>query len=233
MQATPFEFQRFWIFGAFYWIGFSFYSIDHVNAVQWIADRYAAPNSYSTRSRGVAGSRFGRWRSAFTACFAFLRGATDLGNRLYARELMQDSSLTRRKSWPTDRIVHVRNPNYLGGSSLALGMGLLMSRARFLFSCLGCDDFFPAADRSGGIKSDAERERGASSRNIAAGAAPDSFRLSGARGPGAEFARAGGRRSGASFLCGGFSWRSRRLQLRKNSEIVLRNHRCIAVTYII
>ncbi len=136
MQATPFEFRnRFWIFGAFYWIGFSFYSIDHVNAVQWIADRYAAPNSLHEL-------RLIRMGLGVGALLCFLCAALRTWATAYLRaNVMQDSSLHAEKIVADGPYRHVRNPLYLGGVFLALGMGLFMSRLGFVFAVLGVTIF--------------------------------------------------------------------------------------------
>ncbi|MGA8034509.1 MAG: methyltransferase [Candidatus Acidiferrales bacterium] len=136
MQATPFEFRnRFWIFGAFYWIGFTFYSIDHVNTIQWIADRYSAHDT----SHELHLIQIGLGIGAF---LCFLCAALRTWATAYLRaDVMQDSSLHAEKIVADGPYRHVRNPLYLGGGLLALGMGLFMSRLGFLFAVLGVTIF--------------------------------------------------------------------------------------------
>jgi protein-S-isoprenylcysteine O-methyltransferase Ste14 len=132
MRATPFEFRnRFWIFGAFYWIGFSLYSFDHVNVAQFVSDRIT----------GVAASKHTElplWGVATAAVFCFLCAAFRTWATAYLRaDVMQDASLHAEKIVADGPYRHVRNPLYLGGVLLAFGMGLMMSRVGFLISFFG------------------------------------------------------------------------------------------------
>jgi len=132
MQATPFEFRnRFWIFGAFYWVGFALYQIDHLNTVQWIAQHYAVPDS----PRELALIRLGLGVGAF---FCFLCAALRTWATAYLRaDVMQDGSLHAEKIVADGPYRHLRNPLYVGGMLLALGMGFFMSRVGFIFSVVG------------------------------------------------------------------------------------------------
>jgi protein-S-isoprenylcysteine O-methyltransferase Ste14 len=132
MQATPFEFRnRFWIFGAFYWLGFTFYTLDHVNVVQWIADHFAVPDSTHELSLVRLGLGIG-------AFFCFLCAALRTWGTAYLRaDVMQDSSLHAEKIVADGPYRHVRNPLYLGGMLLALGMGFFMSCLGFVFAVVG------------------------------------------------------------------------------------------------
>ncbi len=136
MKATPFEFRnRFWIFGAFYWIGFTFYNVDHVNIVQWIADRYAAPDSLHEL-------RLIRMGLGLGALLCFLCAALRTWATAYLRaDVMQDSALHAEKIVADGPYRRVRNPLYLGGVFLALGMGLFMSRLGFVFAVVGVTIF--------------------------------------------------------------------------------------------
>ncbi len=136
MKATPFEFRnRFWIFGAFYWIGFWFYRFDHMNAIAWIQSLVhrtgdAQPNSISVGGLTVA------------AVLCFLCAALRTWGTAYLKaDVMQDASLHAEKIVADGPYRFMRNPLYLGGILLALGMGLLMSRTGFVFAVVGVTIF--------------------------------------------------------------------------------------------
>jgi protein-S-isoprenylcysteine O-methyltransferase Ste14 len=155
MQATPFEFRnRFWIFGAFYWIGFSLYSVDHINVAQFVADRIhgnGAPKASEIPLIGVV----------LAAALSFLCAALRTWATAYLRaDVMQDSSLHAEKIVADGPYRHVRNPLYLGGILLALGMGLMMSRTGFLLSAIGVTIF--SLRLIGLEESNMSKERGAS-----------------------------------------------------------------------
>jgi protein-S-isoprenylcysteine O-methyltransferase Ste14 len=136
MKATPFEFRnRFWIFGAFYWIGFTFYSVDHVNAGAFIAQLVEKSGPSRPNSLPLAGV-------VIAAVFCFLCAALRTWGTAYLKaDVMQDASLHAEQIVADGPYRYMRNPLYLGGILLALGMGLMMSRAGFLFCVLGVTVF--------------------------------------------------------------------------------------------
>jgi protein-S-isoprenylcysteine O-methyltransferase Ste14 len=136
MKATPFEFRnRFWIFGAFYWIGFAFYSFDHVNAIAYILSLFQRSGEAKANSISVGGV-------AVAAVLCFLCAALRTWGTAYLKaDVMQDASLHAERIVADGPYRYMRNPLYLGGILLAFGMGLLMSRAGFLFCVLGVTIF--------------------------------------------------------------------------------------------
>jgi protein-S-isoprenylcysteine O-methyltransferase Ste14 len=132
MKATPWEFRnRFWIFGMFYWFGFALYSVDHVNAINFVTSKLVAagvPSKLPLDSIGLG----------VAALFCFLCAMLRTWATSYLRtDVMQDASLHADKIVADGPYRHMRNPLYLGGMMLAVGMGLLMSRAGFVFAVLG------------------------------------------------------------------------------------------------
>ena len=122
MKATPFEFRnRFWIFGAFYWIGFTFYSVDHVNAGAFIAQLVEKSGPSRPNSLPLAGV-------VIAAVFCFLCAALRTWGTAYLKaDVMQDASLHAEQIVADGPYRYMRNPLYLGGILLALGMGLMMA----------------------------------------------------------------------------------------------------------
>jgi protein-S-isoprenylcysteine O-methyltransferase Ste14 len=136
MKATPFEFRnRFWIFGAFYWIGFALYSFDHVNAVAYITDLIGKNGPSKPNSLPLAGV-------IVAAVLCFLCAALRTWGTAYLKaDVMQDASLHAERIVADGPYRYTRNPLYLGGILLAFGMGLMMSRAGFVFAALGVTTF--------------------------------------------------------------------------------------------
>ncbi len=136
MKATPFEFRnRFWIFGAFFWIGFALYSFDHVNAAAYITDlieRHGPSKPNSLPLTGVV----------IAAVLCFLCASLRTWGTAYLKaDVMQDASLHAERIVADGPYRYMRNPLYLGGILLAIGMGLMMSRAGFVFAALGVTIF--------------------------------------------------------------------------------------------
>ena len=132
MKATSWEFRnRFWIFGAFYWFGFALYSVDHVNAINFATNKLVAagvPAKWPLDSIGLGVAAF----------FCFLCAMLRTWATSYLRtDVMQDASLHAEKIVADGPYRHMRNPLYLGGMMLAVGMGLLMSRLGFVFAVVG------------------------------------------------------------------------------------------------
>lgn len=132
MKATDFEFRnRFWIFGGFYWIGFALYNLDRLNIIQFAVDRAIGAN-------GTHANLWLRIGLAFAASLCFLCAALRTWATAYLNaDVMQDHALHSEKIVADGPYRHVRNPLYLGGMLLAVGMGLLMSRSGFIFVVIG------------------------------------------------------------------------------------------------
>jgi protein-S-isoprenylcysteine O-methyltransferase Ste14 len=132
MKATDFEFrQRFWLISLVYWLGFSLYRFDHLNVVQWAAIS-AAPGDERQQMvilRGlfIAGALMVLLAAGLrTWAAAYLRS-----------DVVQDPSLHAEKIVADGPYRHMRNPLYLGGMLLAVGIGLLASRLGFLVIVVG------------------------------------------------------------------------------------------------
>lgn len=136
MKATPFEFRyRFWIFGAFYWIGFSLYSIDHVNAAAYITDLIEKNGPSKPGTLPLTGV-------VIAAVLCFLCAALRTWGTAYLKaDVMQDASLHAERIVADGPYRYMRNPLYLGGIVLAFGMGLMMSRAGFVLAAIGVTIF--------------------------------------------------------------------------------------------
>ena len=128
MIATELEFRhRFWSICFVYFVGFGFYRFDHLNVVdalaRWIFST-SDPDLNSVFARHLLHASFAL-SAALTTAAAWVRtwGAAYLqievvhGEDLHAEKLVADGPYR-----------HVRNPLYLGGLLLAVGMAMLASR---------------------------------------------------------------------------------------------------------
>ena len=123
MRASDFEFRyRFWIIGAIFWIGFTFYSIDHVNAAaalaNWLQPRTHWPADTIARALFFFG--------AFLVILAAL--IRTWATSFLRTEVVHDPSLHSERLVADGPYRFVRNPLYLGTTLLTLGMGLMASR---------------------------------------------------------------------------------------------------------
>jgi protein-S-isoprenylcysteine O-methyltransferase Ste14 len=134
MRATQFEFKyRFWIFGLIFFLGFSLYSVDHVNAGEAILHLFVPaldPNS----------AQGNNWmRLIFGIATLFIAGAAMY--RIWATAWLQ-TEVVHDMRQHSDRIVadgpyrHSRNPLYFANLFLALGCGFMASRLGLLFMVL-------------------------------------------------------------------------------------------------
>jgi protein-S-isoprenylcysteine O-methyltransferase Ste14 len=136
MKATPFEFRnRFWIFGAFFWIGFFLYSFDHINALAYVVHFFHKNDALRPNSLPDSGV-------IVAAALCFICAALRTWGTAYLKaDVMQDASLHAEHIVADGPYRYMRNPLYLGGIFLALGMGLMMSRAGFLLAFFGVTIF--------------------------------------------------------------------------------------------
>ena len=137
LTATEFEFRhRFWLIGLVFSLGFSLYTVDHVNVVQYVIDR--SVGSHSPLADGLA-------RSLFALAALCVLGAVLL--RTWAAAYLR-TSVVQDPGVRTEAIVadgpyrHLRNPLYLGGILVAVGFGFLASRAGFVVIVAGLALFF-------------------------------------------------------------------------------------------
>jgi protein-S-isoprenylcysteine O-methyltransferase Ste14 len=129
MKATLFEFRnRRWFIISIFLIGFEFYWLDHVQSGEWVAQFLALhfpQTSLSAWTRAVF---------VFAAVVLVLSAALRSWGTAYLQTAVMQS-----RTVVTDRLLadgpfrHVRNPLYLGNIFMAVGVGLVASRAGFIF----------------------------------------------------------------------------------------------------
>jgi len=132
MRASDFEFRyRFWIIGAIFWIGFSLYSVDHLNAAaslaNWIQPHTRWSEDILARSLLAIG--------AFLAILAAL--LRTWATSFLRTEVVHDASLHSERLVADGPYRYVRNPLYLGTTLLTLGMGLMASRLGYAVIVFG------------------------------------------------------------------------------------------------
>jgi protein-S-isoprenylcysteine O-methyltransferase Ste14 len=124
LAATAWEFRhRFWIFGAWFWISFSLYQVDHRMFGQSLAEFFA----------GLAHreATLGDIRLVF--CFAVLLTIIAALLRTWATayirpEIMVDGAVHTHTVIAEGPYRYVRNPLYLGTNLLTLGYSVMASR---------------------------------------------------------------------------------------------------------
>lgn len=131
--ASDFEFKhRFWIFGAIFWLAFASYSIDHQNAGAALADWIAGLR------HAQAGDAEYHVVFAIAALICMAAAALRTWATAYLNpEVMVDKHLHTTRLVADGPYRHVRNPLYLGNIVLAVGFGLMASRAGFVLLVLG------------------------------------------------------------------------------------------------
>jgi hypothetical protein len=138
--ASAWEFRyRFWIFGAWFWISFGAYQIDHKNFGQAIAETLC----------GFAHREVTRFDMhlvfMISVLLAVLAAAIRTWATAYIRpEVMVDGALHSHTVIAEGPYRFVRNPLYLGTNLLALGYSLMASR---LGAALLVTGEYPSASR--------------------------------------------------------------------------------------
>lgn len=121
--------HRFWIFAVIFWAGFALYGIDRVNAgvaLLHLVDPALDPGS-------AAGERALRAIFGTAAVFVVLAAALRTWATAYLRtDVVHDTRLHADTLVASGPYRYVRNPLYLGGLLLAIGFGLVASRAGFI-----------------------------------------------------------------------------------------------------
>jgi protein-S-isoprenylcysteine O-methyltransferase Ste14 len=132
MRASDFEFRyRFWIIGAIFWLGFSLYSVDPVNAALAIAHWLQPHTRWSADviARGLF---------AFGALLTILAALLRTWATSFLRsEVVHDAALHSNILVADGPYRYVRNPLYLGTTLLTLGMGLMASRLGYAVIVFG------------------------------------------------------------------------------------------------
>ncbi|HTZ99144.1 MAG TPA: isoprenylcysteine carboxylmethyltransferase family protein [Candidatus Aquilonibacter sp.] len=159
MKATQFEFrQRVWLIMLLFWGSFGLYAVDRVNVADWAAHRIAPANPASQLL-------VVRLVFAFSA-FLLLLAA---GLRTWAAAYLQ-STVVHDAQLHAETIVadgpyrYMRNPLYLGGVLLAVGLGFLASRSGFVVIVAGLTILYLRL--MGLEESNLEREQGESYREF-------------------------------------------------------------------
>jgi protein-S-isoprenylcysteine O-methyltransferase Ste14 len=124
LKATEWEFRnRFWLFGAIFWVGFGLYAIDHVNVVELLIDRSVGHDSPNDML--VARLAFG-----FGALLMLLAALIRTWGGSYLRAIVvHDANLHSEKVVADGPYRHVRNPLYLGNLLMACSFALMASRS--------------------------------------------------------------------------------------------------------
>ena len=131
MRATQFEFeQRFWFIGFIFALGFFLYNVDKTNAALWllhVAAPSVDPNSDHgnnlARSIFVAGALLVFLAAAFrTWATAYLKTEVVHDQVQHSEDLVADGPYR-----------YLRNPLYFANLPMAAGIGLLASRAGWIF----------------------------------------------------------------------------------------------------
>lgn len=127
MRATEAEFRyRFWVIGAIFWVAFSCYSFDRVNAGAAIARWLAGPSVdfHSPHFRLMLHLIF----AGATAITAAGVGIRTWGAAYLKSTVVHDLSLHNEALVADGPYRHVRNPLYFCSVLLGAGIGLMASR---------------------------------------------------------------------------------------------------------
>jgi protein-S-isoprenylcysteine O-methyltransferase Ste14 len=129
MRATKFEFeQRFWIFGAIFWIGFGLYGIDHKNFAVGLL-QIIAPSMDDAHATVVVRLFF-----CFGAILVFFAAWIRTWATSYLRaEVVHDTIQHSESLVAAGPYRHVRNPLYFANLFMAAGAGVMASRIGWAF----------------------------------------------------------------------------------------------------
>ncbi|HZS56506.1 MAG TPA: isoprenylcysteine carboxylmethyltransferase family protein [Bryobacteraceae bacterium] len=131
MCATKFEFeQRFWVFGAIFFVGFFLYQIDHLNAAAALLGLLAP----SVNLDSSQGGHLLRLIFAIGVLLVFFAAAYRTWATAYLRtEIVHDMSLHSESIVAAGPYRYSRNPLYFANLFMAAGIGLMTSRAGWFF----------------------------------------------------------------------------------------------------
>jgi protein-S-isoprenylcysteine O-methyltransferase Ste14 len=134
VRATKFEFEhRFWIIMAIYLVGFALTGTDHTSFVVWLR-HWIVPSA----ARGSAEAEmFARIVITIGALLAFVSAAIRTWGAAYLRtDVVHDTAQHSEALVADGPFRYVRNPLYFANLPMAAGIGVLASRAGFIFLVL-------------------------------------------------------------------------------------------------
>jgi protein-S-isoprenylcysteine O-methyltransferase Ste14 len=134
VRATRFEFEkRFWIICAIYLVGFLLSDIDHTPFI--VGMRHLIAPSITGGSPDAAA--FARILIATGALFVFVCAALRTWGAAYLRTEVVHDTVQHSEALVADGpFRHTRNPLYFANLPMAIGIGVLASRAGFVFLVL-------------------------------------------------------------------------------------------------
>jgi steroid 5-alpha reductase family enzyme len=127
MRARKWEFeQRFWVFGFIFFVGFGLYALDHVNTVQWLVFQLLPP----AKAHGAAGEQLARLIFLAGVALVFAVALFRTWATAYLKtEVVHDQAQHAETVLAAGPYRYTRNPLYFGNLFLAIGSGLMASRA--------------------------------------------------------------------------------------------------------
>ena len=134
VRATKFEFEkRFWIICAIYFGGFFLTAFDHVQFIVALRQLIAPSIGRDTSESNL----FARIVIVIGALLVFLSAALRTWAAAYLRtDIVHDTTQHSEALVADGPFRHVRNPLYLANVPMAAGIGVLASRAGFIFLVL-------------------------------------------------------------------------------------------------
>jgi protein-S-isoprenylcysteine O-methyltransferase Ste14 len=131
VRATKFEFEkRFWIITGIYAVGFSLSNFDHVRAITALR-HLIAPSFLSDSAQAIA---FAQVVIAAGALLVVLAAALRTWAAAYLRtDVVHDTDQHSEALVADGPFRYVRNPLYFASVPMAAGIGVLASRAGWLF----------------------------------------------------------------------------------------------------
>ena len=132
-NEAPFEFHhRFWIFMGIFFLAFACYAVDHVNSIQFLAEKLAH------RDPRLSEDAWARILFLVSAAFVFLGASIRAWGTSYLKtEVMHDKRVRSERLLADGPFCYVRNPLYFGNCVAAAGIGMLASRTGFLVLIFG------------------------------------------------------------------------------------------------
>ena len=131
MRAARFEFQhRFWIILAIYLVGFAFSANDHTSFIGWLRHLIAPSVARETS----AAETFARVVILSGALLVFVAAAIRTWGAAYLQtDVVHDTAQHSEALVADGPFRYTRNPLYLASVVMAAGIGVLASRAGFVF----------------------------------------------------------------------------------------------------